>query len=44
VKHKINDKLIVSAKVGYLVSRNDTSGDFTNYNAVVAYVALDRAL
>jgi hypothetical protein len=44
VKHKINDKLVISAKVGYLVSRNDTSGDFTNYNAVVAYVALDRAL
>jgi hypothetical protein len=43
VKHKITEKLIASAKIGYLVSRNDTSGDFTNYNAVVAYVALDRA-
>jgi hypothetical protein len=43
VKHKITEKLIASAKVGYLVSRNDTSGDFTNYNAVVAYVSLDHA-
>ena len=42
-KRKLTEKLIVSAKVGYLVSRNDTSGNFTNYNAVVAYVALDRA-
>jgi hypothetical protein len=43
VKHKITEKLIASAKVGYLVSRNDTTGDFTDYNAVVGYVALDRA-
>jgi hypothetical protein len=43
VKHLITPKLTASAKVGYLVSRNDTSGDFTDYNAVVAYVALDRA-
>ena len=43
VKREITDKLIASAKVGYLVSRNDTSGGFTNYNAVVAYLALDHA-
>jgi hypothetical protein len=42
VKHEITDHLIASAKVGYLVSRNDTSGGFTNYNAIVAYVALDH--
>ena len=43
VKHKVTEKLIASAKIGYLVSRNDTTGDFTDYNAVVAYVALDHA-
>jgi hypothetical protein len=42
-KRKITEKLIASAKVGYLVSQNNTSGGFTNYHAVVAYVALDRA-
>jgi hypothetical protein len=42
LKHKINDHLIASAKIGYLVSRNDTTGDFTDYTARVAYVSLDH--
>jgi len=43
LKHKINDHLIASAKIGYLVSRNDTTGDFTDYTARVAYVSLEHA-
>ncbi len=43
LKHKVNDHLIASAKIGYLVSRNDTSGGFTDYTARVAYVSLDHA-
>ena len=43
VKRKLTEHLIASAKFGYLVSRNDTTGNFTNYTARVAYLSLERA-
>jgi|GEM_PF-363884 len=43
VKRKLTDRLIASAKVGYISSKNDTTGGNTNYNARVAYVSLQQA-
>jgi len=44
VKHKFSNRLVGTAKVGYLRSDNLTTGGFTNFNGVVAYVALTQAL
>ncbi|MBK9991010.1 MAG: hypothetical protein IPP19_09815 [Verrucomicrobia bacterium] len=43
VKRKLTDKLLAELKVGYLSSRNDTSGGNTDYTARVAYVSLQQA-
>jgi len=43
VKRKLTDKLLAEAKVGYLSSKNDTSGGRTDYTARVAYVSLQQA-
>ncbi len=43
LKYQINEHLIASGKIGYLVSRNDTTGGFTNYTARVAYLSLEHA-
>ncbi|SDS43784.1 hypothetical protein [Opitutus sp. GAS368] len=43
VKHKLTDKLLLNAKLGYFDSQNDTTGGFTNYHGPVAYVAFDRS-
>ncbi len=44
LKHKFSDRLIGSAKIGYFDSKNDTTGGFTNYHAVVGYLGLTYAL
>ena len=44
VKHKLTDKLVLNAKVGYVDSKNDTTGGFTNFHGPLAYVSLDYAL
>ncbi len=44
VKHKFSDRLVGTAKVGYFKSDNLTTGGLTNFNGVVAYVALTQAL
>ncbi len=43
VKRKLTDTLIADAKVGYISSRNDTTGGNTDYTARVAYVSLQQA-
>ena len=44
LKHKFSDRLIGSAKIGYMSSQNDTTGGFTNYTARLVYVTLDYKL
>jgi hypothetical protein len=43
VKYRIAPKTVATAKVGYIDSKNDTTGGFTNFRGPVAYVALERA-
>jgi len=43
VKHKFTDKLIGEAKVGYVHSKNDTTGGHTNYSGTIGYVSLAYA-
>ena len=44
LKHKFSNRLVGSARVGYFSSKNDTTGGFTNYNGVLAYLSLDYKL
>jgi hypothetical protein len=44
LKHKISDKWISSAKIGYFESTNDTTGGFTNFRGPLAYVAMEYSL
>ena len=44
VKHKFNDRMVGSAKLGYVESINNTTGGFTNFHGPVAYISLDYAL
>lgn len=44
VKHKLSDKVIISGKVGYFDSKNDTTGGRTNFRGPLAYVAMEYAL
>ena len=44
LKHKFNDTMVGSVRVGYFSSRNDTTGGFGNYNGVLAYLGLDYKL
>lgn len=44
IKHMFSDKLVMNAKVGYIDSKNDTTGGYTNYKGPMAYVAFDHAL
>lgn len=44
LKHKLSDKLILNAKVGYFDSKSDTTGGNTNFKGPLAYVSLDYAL
>lgn len=43
VKHKFSDKLIGEAKVGYVHSKNATTGGNTNYSGTIGYVSLAYA-
>ncbi len=43
VKHKFSDKLLGSAKVGYLDRRNDTAGGNSDFHGPLAYVSLEHA-
>jgi len=43
-QHKFSNRLVGSARVGYFSSKNDTTGGFTNYNGVLAYLSLDYKL
>ncbi len=44
IKHKLSNKMVVNAKVGYFDSVNDTTGGNTNFKGPVAYLSLDYAL
>jgi hypothetical protein len=44
LKHKLSDNLVLNAKAGYTLSRNDTTGGRTSYHAPMAYVALTYGL
>ena len=44
IRHMFSDKLVMNAKVGYIDSKNDTTGGYTNYKGPMAYVAFDHAL
>jgi hypothetical protein len=39
----ISPKLVMNAKVGYIDSKNDTTGGYTNYRGPMAYLAFDHA-
>jgi len=43
LKRKLTDKLVAEVKLGYLSSKNDTTGGRTNYNGRIAYVSLQQA-
>lgn len=44
VKHKMTERAIVNAKVGYLDSTNATAGGFSDYHGPLAYVSVDYKL
>lgn len=44
IKHKLTDKMMLNAKVGYINSKSDTTGGNTNFKGPVGYVSLDYAL
>ncbi len=44
VKHRVSDKLVVNAKIGYVHSLNDTTGGFTNFHGPLAYLSIEHAL
>lgn len=44
LKHKVSDRMLVSAKAGYVSSRNDTTGGNTNFHAPMAYVSVEYGL
>lgn len=44
VKHKFSDQWLASAKVGYIESRNDTTGGNTNFRGPVGYISIERGL
>lgn len=44
VKHRFNKEWIGTAKVGYLESKNDTSGGNSDFHGPLAYLSIDHAL
>lgn len=44
VKHRFNKDWIGMAKIGYVESKNDTSGGNSDYHGPLAYVSIDHAL
>ncbi len=43
LKHKFSPKLVGTAKVGYVESRNDTTGGNTNFRGPVGYAAIEHS-
>ena len=44
MKHRFNKDWIGMAKIGYIESKNDTSGGNSNYHGPLAYLSIDHAL
>jgi len=44
VKHRFNDKLVAEFKLGYVDSKNQTTGGNTNFKGPLVYVSFDHAL
>ncbi len=44
VKHKFSDRILGELKLGYIDSKNDTTGGNTNFRGPLAYVSLAYAL
>ena len=44
VKHRFNKDWIGMAKIGYVESKNDTSGGNSDYHGPLAYLSIDHAL
>ncbi len=44
VKHKLSDRLIVNARLGYLESRNNTLGGYGDYKGPLAYLSFEHSL
>jgi hypothetical protein len=44
LKRKFSDRTVGSVKLGYVESRNDTTGGNTNFRGPVAYLSLEHAL
>ena len=44
LKHKFSDRLVGSAKLGYLNSNSETTGGFSNYKGAVGYCTLSYRL
>lgn len=44
VKHKFADSWVGHAKLGYLESKNDTTGGRTNFHGPLAYIAFEHGL
>ena len=44
IKHKFSKNLLGSIKLGYIDSRNDTTGGHTNFRGPLGYVTMEREL
>lgn len=44
LKHRFNDKLVGEFKLGYVDSKNETTGGNTNFKGPLVYVSFDHAL
>jgi hypothetical protein len=44
VKHKFSDRMVGSAKIGYLNSNSETTGGFANYKGAIGYVSFSYGL
>ena len=44
VKHRFNDQMVGTFKLGYFNSENQTTGGNTNFKGPMAYVSIDHAL
>ncbi len=44
LKHKFTDRIMGNAKLGYIDSKNDTTGGNTNFKGPLAYFSLEYAL
>jgi len=44
LKHKLNDRAVLNVKGGYMDSKNDTTGGYTNFKGPLAYVSVDYSL